>query len=134
LCLARACTLARRGDHRGAVVETKTVAEKKPSFEVLYGKSCVYSLASRAAGADDKLTNEERKGLGDQYATQAMALLTAADKAGFFKTEDRRQRVQQDKNLDSIRDREEFKRLLAGWEAGASGGRTASPPPGKKQP
>jgi serine/threonine protein kinase len=134
LCLARACTLARRGDHRGAIAETKTVAEEKPSFRILYGKACVYSLASRAVRGDGKLNSEERERLADQYATQAMALLVEADRAGFLKSDDRRQHVQKDTDLDPIREREEFKRLLADWEARASGGRTPGPPPGKKQP
>jgi serine/threonine protein kinase/tetratricopeptide (TPR) repeat protein len=113
--LRRAATMARRGDHRGAIADAKEINEKKPSLDVLYDKACIYSLASRAVRQDSNLNAEERERLVAQYAARAVSLLTEADQAGFMKSAARRKHVKEDKDLDSIRDREDFKKLLGKW-------------------
>jgi hypothetical protein len=98
--------LAHFGDHRGATSvaeELIKVGPYIPSSVKLYDAACIYALSAKAAQADAKLA--------DQYADKAIALLRRArDGYGildFYKL------VKIDTDLDSLRQREDFKMLLA---------------------
>jgi Flp pilus assembly protein TadD len=74
----------------------------------------VYALCS-AAVASAKLSAEvsaaERQ-LQERYAARAMELLKQADAAGYFHVADNRIALQYEHNLDPLRGRDDFKRLL----------------------
>jgi hypothetical protein len=76
----------------------------------------IYSLASAAAASDTTKTPDERKRLADKHAGQAIALLTFASGAGFFKTPANLKRLQTDSDFQALRARLEFKKLLGSIE------------------
>jgi hypothetical protein len=69
-----------------------------PSADSLYEFACVYSIAS-GKRADKK----------QEYATRAMELLQQAVKAGYRDAA----HMKEDSDLDPIRGRDDFKKLLA---------------------
>jgi tetratricopeptide (TPR) repeat protein len=68
----------------------------------LYDFACVYAVASR-----------QIMGKMPEYADVAIELLTKAVKAGYLDVA----QVKKDTNLDPLREREDFKKLIAEWEA-----------------
>jgi tetratricopeptide (TPR) repeat protein/tRNA A-37 threonylcarbamoyl transferase component Bud32 len=118
----RALSLARAGDHVRAVAEANAVAESKGvTGGTLYDLACVCALA--AAAAKDDAKHE------DQYAARAVELLRQAVAAGFTDVT----HMKKDKDLDSLREREEVKKLLAEWEARQGESRTKKHQAEKKQ-
>ena len=110
--IAAAVELNRRADRANSLVQDGKVAEavaevaeltKNPSWNAgqWYDFACVYSLAS-AKIADKK----------KEYADRAMELLQKAVKAGWNDAE----HTAKDTDLDPLRDREDFKKLLADLE------------------
>ena len=76
----------------------------------MYDVACGYALCSAAALGDAKLAEAERRRLSDQYASSAVAALRQAIAKGFRNLE----HMKKDSDLDSLRDRDEYKKLLAG--------------------
>jgi tetratricopeptide (TPR) repeat protein len=76
------------------------------SAGTLYDSCCIFSLASAATKDDTKLS--------DQYATRALELLREAVAKGYKKIA----HMKQDKDLDPLRSRDDFQKLLAQLEAG----------------
>ena len=71
-----------------------------------------YSLSSTAVAANQDVT--ERKVLAEEYAARAVELLRNARDAGFFQGNQRAAaRLAIDPALAPLRDRDDFKRLLA---------------------
>ena len=104
--------LVRRADRANSLVQTGSVPEavaevdeltKNPSWTAgqWYNFACVYSLAS-AKIADKK----------NEYAARAMELLQKAVKEGWNNAE----HTAKDADLDPLRNREDFKKLLADIE------------------
>jgi hypothetical protein len=80
----------------------------------LYGLAGVYSLASAATGSDAALTPEDRSRLAEQYAARAVELLRHAQAADYFAHPTRLDKLKSDKDLDPLRSRPDFQKLLAG--------------------
>jgi hypothetical protein len=113
LHLNRPKTLARMGEHRAATEaadELGKIRERQKSIP--YHRACVYSLASSAALRDDKLPLPARMDLAERYAGRALELLAEARNIGFFKSQNVLHHLTSTKDLDAIREREEFRKLL----------------------
>jgi serine/threonine protein kinase/tetratricopeptide (TPR) repeat protein len=102
----RAQSLARAGEHAKAVAEASALAEAKDmNGGTLYDLACVCALAAAAVKDDANLQA--------QYAARAVELLAQAVAKGFKDAA----RMKKDKDLDVLRDREDFGRLVAELEA-----------------
>jgi tetratricopeptide (TPR) repeat protein len=115
---ARAITLVRVGEHAQATAEAHalTGGASAPG-PACYNAACVYSLASAAVPGDAKLPPAERDALAEHYAARALELLTRARDAGFFKTAAGLKTLKNDTDLDPLRSRAEFRKLLAQLES-----------------
>jgi serine/threonine-protein kinase len=104
--LSRADTLARLGDHARATAEAGELARgKNVSGGTFYDLACIFSLSSAAARSDP--------GSAGEYAARAVELLTEAHKKGYFKEAGRVEHLQKDADLDPLRGREDYRKLLA---------------------
>jgi serine/threonine-protein kinase len=113
----RACALACTGEHARAVAEAEDVVKQKDvSTGELYDAACAVSLASAAVLMDKKLSAEEQKKLADHHAARAVALLRQAKAAGRFKARADIDYMKKDTDLDPLRQREDYKELLAELE------------------
>jgi serine/threonine-protein kinase len=118
---------ARAGDHARAAVEAKALAESgKPAAEILYNSACACSLAA-AAVRKGRLPESHRQLLADEYASQAMTYLARLRDRGFFLDPQGAGYLRTDKDLDPLRDRADFRRLLHGAQGKARSRRPVSP-------
>jgi hypothetical protein len=108
--LYRALSLARIGDHKRAATAAEMLAAA-PAVN-LYNVACIYALAMPAARQDNKLPADERERVAEQYAAQALASLAKANTAGHFKDPANLEQLRKDTDLDSLRSRDDFKKLL----------------------
>lgn len=105
----RANSLVALGEYGRAVVSAEKLAARNDlNHQNLYNLGCVFSLSSAAAGNDTKLSTVECQRLKAQYTDRALELLSQALAKGYsnlaeFKT---------DKDLDPLRPREDFQKLL----------------------
>jgi eukaryotic-like serine/threonine-protein kinase len=106
----RAVTLIRSGDHARAVAEANALAaEKAVTGDTLYDAACVLSIGSSVVKQDAKLQQ--------QYAVRAVELLTLAKGQGYFKDAQNVEHMNKDSDIDPLRQREDYKKLLAELEA-----------------
>ena len=116
--MGRAGALAYLGKHDKAVAEALLVsAEKSLTGINLYNLACTFAVASAAARRDEKLSVSERNQRGDQYAVQAVSVLDRARAAGFFNVRAPVEWMKKDKDLDALRERADYKKLLTDVEA-----------------
>jgi tetratricopeptide (TPR) repeat protein len=116
--LYRPNPLARLGEHLQAAKEMETLlAEGHTQALNLHTFAWVYAICSAAAANDARLPAAEREKLADQYGRRAVELLRRAQAAGYFRDAGRLARTKQNKDFDPIRDRDDFKRLVAELEA-----------------
>ena len=102
----RAVTLIHSGDHARAVAEANALAaEKNVTGTTLYDAACVLSIASSVVKQDAKLQ--------EQYAVRAVELLTLAEGRGFFKDARNIEGMNKDIDLEPLRRRQDYKKLLA---------------------
>jgi uncharacterized protein (TIGR03067 family) len=117
LRLNRALTLAYFGKHRRAVQEAGAVIGKgKPSVPAQYTWACVYGVAARAARKDSRLAPKERVRQAEQYAARAVALLTEIQGGGPGPNPIKADKLKSDPDLNPLRLRADFRKLLAVWE------------------
>ncbi len=116
--LFRPAPLARLGDYLQATAEIETLL-KEGSVQALnlYTFAYVYSLSSSAAANDARLPQTERNKLADKYGRRSVELLSKARATGYFQNPGRLAHMKEDDDLDAIRDRADFKKLLADVEA-----------------
>jgi serine/threonine-protein kinase len=108
--LQLAVSLARAGDHAQAVAEASALAEAKDAdATMVYNAACVGAQASAAVKNDTTLA--------DRYAARAVELLREAVAKGFKDVE----HLKKDSDLDRLRGRDDFKKLVAELESGAPG-------------
>jgi tetratricopeptide (TPR) repeat protein len=119
--IGRAITLAKQGDHARATEEAEALARRDGLTNVnVYDLACLCSRSAAAAGRDDRLSPADRARLKAHHAERAMDLLKKAVAMGY-----RHPAVMRaDHDLDALRDRDDFRKLLADLETGqkASGG------------
>jgi tetratricopeptide (TPR) repeat protein len=112
--LKRATDLANKGHHAQAAAEAALLAEAKPaSAGLLYDTGCVYALCVAAVQKDAQTAAAEREKLAEDYARRAIALLRRAVQAGF---NDLKHLKTGDPDLESLRSREDFQKLVAELE------------------
>jgi tetratricopeptide (TPR) repeat protein/tRNA A-37 threonylcarbamoyl transferase component Bud32 len=109
--ISRAVCLA----HAGALDKAIAVAdairgEKELNGLVLYNCACVYAIAARALKQDPQPA--------ERHAVHAMELLAQARTAGYFKSATNQKLLRTDKDLESLRSRADFKKLVDGVESG----------------
>jgi tetratricopeptide (TPR) repeat protein len=97
----RAKTLVRSGDRTRATSEADALtAEKDATADTIYDAACIYALCATAVRDDHKRA--------DEYASRAVELLGQAVAKGYRN----KAGLQQDPELNALRSRDEFKRLL----------------------
>jgi tetratricopeptide (TPR) repeat protein len=117
LRLARARALGRAGDHARATAEANALSREKNLPEAtLYDLARVYALASAAARRDSRLPRSERDKLAEQFAAGAVVFLGRARSAGYFQTGQHLDDLKTQADLQSLRSRDDFHRLLADLE------------------
>jgi eukaryotic-like serine/threonine-protein kinase len=113
-----ACTFAKRGDHARAAQEAEAIAGKEELTTInLYNMCCVYSRSSAAAGKDAKLPPAEHIKLQEQYAVQAIEYFRQMVAKGVHNLTI----IKTDPDLDPLRGREDFKKLVAEAEKKVKG-------------
>ena len=96
--------LARSGKHAEAVTQARQFTEPKGAeADTLLTMAGVLAAAAEAAKPDSPLV--------EQYAAEAVALLRRAHAAGYFKTPAQLRQLHEDKDLDALRSRPDFKQL-----------------------
>lgn len=114
--LSRPRHLTRLGDHARAAAEVEAVVAEVQTQPVnLYVLCHDLAACTAAAGKDERLPAEERVRLAEEYARRAVELLRQAVAAGFVKDSDRLADIRGNPNLDPIRSRDDFKRLISEW-------------------
>jgi tetratricopeptide (TPR) repeat protein len=83
----------------------------EPAGNNIYTAACGYALASTCADADDKTKQA--------HTAKAVALLKEARDKGFFKAKGAVEFAKKDADLDALRQRDDFKKLLAELEKDA---------------
>jgi serine/threonine protein kinase len=118
LRLYRPRALAHVGEHAQAAAEMETLlAEGKVQPVNLYDFGQMYAVSAAAATKDARLPADERKKRAEHYGTRAVELLRRAQGAGYFRDPARLARMKESKEFDAVREREDFKTLLAELEA-----------------
>jgi tetratricopeptide (TPR) repeat protein len=116
LLLLRIRVLAREGRHDDANTTADRLCDCKPTSPInLYNAACGYTLCVSATARDrppEKLSVEERAAR-ERYAARAVAVLRQAVEKGYKDLA----HMQKDADLDPLRARDDFKKLLAGLEA-----------------
>jgi tetratricopeptide (TPR) repeat protein len=120
LRLRRALSLAHSGDHTPAVAEANALAEAKDAQALtLYNAACVCALASSSVKGDPKLA--------EKYASRAVELLRQAAAKGYKDVA----HMKKDPDLDGLRGRDDFKKLMAQMEQALQGERKRGPGQGR---
>jgi serine/threonine-protein kinase len=114
----RASTMAQAGQHAHAAADADgTVKQAKPAGSVLYNAACVHALAAAAAGHDATLSSIEQAKVAEKYLSRSVGLLVQAQKTGFFRDKANVAHLKKDSDLTSLRERTDFKKLVAELEA-----------------
>jgi serine/threonine protein kinase len=115
LRLKRADSRARAGDYRRAAAEADDLgrAESLPGAN-LYDLACIHALNAASAGRDATRPLPERDKRAEEYARQAITLLHRAASAGYFRVSGKMALLDRDRDLDFLRQRDDYKRFRAG--------------------
>ena len=111
--LYRPSPLAHLGEHAQATAEMESLlAEDKVQPLNLYVFAYIYARCAAAVAKDARLPPVEREKLADKYGSRAVELLRKAQATGYFKAPDRLTRMKENQDLDTIRGRADFQKLL----------------------
>jgi hypothetical protein len=83
----------------------------------LYEFGYAYARCSAAAVSDARLPAAERETLAERYGRRSVELLRRAQAAGYFRDPARLARLNENKDFDPVRGREDFKGLVAELKA-----------------
>ena len=105
--------LLKSGELDRAIAEAR-LAEKGSALsgEDLYNLACVYTRAVAAVQADEHPGVDDRSRLCESYVSEALGVLRKAAQAGYFRDPDVREQARRDSDLDILRGRPEFRRIL----------------------
>jgi hypothetical protein len=107
---ARGCLL---GTHVLAIARAEHLArQKRVKGEDLYELVKAYALAAAAVRNDSKLPAAAQARTAGQYAAEAVRLLERAHAAGIFNDAARVDKMKRDHDLDSLRAREDYQKVL----------------------
>jgi serine/threonine protein kinase/tetratricopeptide (TPR) repeat protein len=115
--LPRAAALARAGEYQQAAKEVDELVAQASSGDALYRFASVYALSAGAAAGDTKRISAERQQLAERFADQAVKLLASAFEISSFKTPANLKKLKTDPDLQALRDRPAFKKLLSDLES-----------------
>ena len=113
LCYSRAFA----GDFREAVAELKEITDERIPVPLLYTVASAYSLAAGAVLRDATIPPAKRKELSEEYASRAVAVLNKARKLGYFSKSTTIQIMKKDSDIDPLRSRQDYKKLLRQLES-----------------
>jgi hypothetical protein len=108
--------------HACAAVDEKawSMVSRKGAMEqdrapgiILYNLACVYAQAAESTRRTTALSLRDRQELISRQAARAVELLQHCRSLGLFKEPDKLQRLQSDRDLDPLRGRSDFRKLLA---------------------
>ena len=119
LLYARIAVLARHGRHADVAATAEKLAELKPKgAPSLYDAACGYSLcvAAVAAGKKPEQLSTDEAALREKYAARAIELMRQAVQGGWTNVE----HMKKDTDLDPLRERPDFQKLLADLEHSSS--------------
>jgi tetratricopeptide (TPR) repeat protein len=109
--LVHGIVLARLGRHDEAIEKvTKRLGRLQRDHTIDLAR--MYTLCARAARADTKLDNDERKKRFGQHTQRAMNLLRKADDAGLFPKAEDRSQIREDPDFQLLRSRKGFRDLF----------------------
>jgi serine/threonine-protein kinase len=111
--------LAAVDDYPVAVARGKgeAFAEGRPGA-LLYILANYYAVASVTCREDQRLSEDDRNQLAARYAAAAVNLLEKCWASGYFAVPRHREQLKTDKDLDPLRSRADFKRVVARAEGG----------------
>jgi tetratricopeptide (TPR) repeat protein len=105
--MARAACRVQAGQVKEGIAEAEELLAKNADANTSYNVACIFAIAAeRRDEPDGPLLKEER-------AQRAITLLSQAVAKGYKNVA----HMKQDKELDALRDRDDFKKLLAKLEA-----------------
>jgi serine/threonine-protein kinase len=108
----RAVVLGRVGEHARAAAEAGDLAATANDKNALYNAAAALGWAARTVRRDDKLSAAERERLAGEYAARGVALLARLHAAGWFHDPARATLLKTDEDLDGLRGRPDFEKLL----------------------
>jgi tetratricopeptide (TPR) repeat protein len=109
----RAVALARAGEHVRATTEAAALGLGPGiTTDGLYNLVVVCAISVNSVQKDTRLESAERKKLADRYASQAVALLQLLRSKNYFQEAANVLNLQTDHDLESLRGRDDFKKLL----------------------
>ena len=109
----RSLALARAGMHVRAAAEARILAaDPKVSPEGRYDLACVWALAAGHLRADGRHDTTPSNALAEEYAGQAIVLLRRLRDQGYFKDPAHALSLATDPDLQVLRERADFKKLL----------------------
>jgi tetratricopeptide (TPR) repeat protein len=100
----RALALARAGEHAQAAAAAEDLVKGNTSNALYYGAACTLATCSAAAKDDAELR--------EKYAARAVALLSELHAEGYFDAAKNVARLKKDADLDPLRQRDDFRKLL----------------------
>jgi hypothetical protein len=123
----RALSRVKAGDWKAAAADLGADLEAPPTLvEIDFRLACVGALCAEAVRRDSGLSVSQRQEQAEHLVNQAMHLLRRLHQAGAFKDPQTLQDLRGEPDLDSLRQRPEFKELLdqrgSAEPAGSPGG------------
>lgn len=109
----RAISLARLGHIEHAASEADRLSQEQPKTgSLLYNLACVHAVLAEVSTQDSTTILPEQKKRQEIHAAQAVELLRQAAHLGYFRNSNRLDYLKRDPDLDALRQREDFRRLL----------------------
>jgi thiol-disulfide isomerase/thioredoxin/tetratricopeptide (TPR) repeat protein len=106
-----------QGKHAELAALADRLAADAPDPRVdTYSSACLMALAATAV-AKTTLSEDDKKRLTDGYAERAVKLLQKASQAGYASNRDDRDQMDRDRDLAPLRQRDDYKALLARLDA-----------------
>jgi serine/threonine protein kinase len=116
--IGRAVTFAAEGNHARAADEAEALARQQKLTPInVYDIACLFSRSAAAAERDLALSPADRTRKKARYADRAMDFLRDAVGGGYGHT----LAIRTDIDLDPLRARDDFRKLISGLEAQQSG-------------
>jgi peroxiredoxin/tRNA A-37 threonylcarbamoyl transferase component Bud32 len=110
--------LHRHGRHAELAKLAGQLADDAPDARIdTYNAACLMANAADAVGAS-ALPGEQKQRLRAGYGEQAVKLLSKAVQAGYASTQEAREHMDRDSDLDPLRRRDDYKALLARIDQG----------------
>jgi hypothetical protein len=110
---SRALVLVYLGQIGQALDDVATIPKTGPDAGLIhYNDACIFAAAAAAAPQDVARTPAERASLAERYTARALAALTEAGRAGYFRDPAKVPHLRADRDFDSLRSRADFQLLM----------------------